>query len=500
MKIDSQHHLLAAAAAAALTAATGCATEPPTEPHLAEAPDPSAACVIPAIDVARSLLVSPTSQSEQTQLRTRFTVTRIMKHILDSSGAARPASGHELFRRWWDTQNRSTAAVFADNPHCDDGGGTINGYPVACPRNEGALATAQPDSHFPVALIYRPDLAARDGSTCGEARVLIAKPNDATGRNLAIFEAAIPNPEPGCGLAGCRKIAQFWASLSTNDSSPQRLDALERFFFTGLKQATDGVTTRPALDAANLGLPDAAGARRGQIRTNQFMTGPSPRVWQLREFQLARACTGTSCRLYFEPVSVKGNPWGALWNDADPSPLGPAFRADLLDQLPSLAAGDVNALGYALAGAYNAGQSNAGGTENRYTVHLGLGDPAGFRQAITDRLAALGISLTAEEIATRATTQSCGGCHQLTNNAALGGLDAAGAPLTWPPSAGFAHVLESGARSPALENVFLPRRRQLLTQLLLDTCATTCAAPSAGPSAALSAPDPTPLAGKHIVH
>ena len=487
MKIHPQHRLFAAAIATSI----GCTSEP-EGPLLAEEPDLSAACTIPAIYVDRSLLVSPTSQSEQTQLRARFAVTRIMKHIRDSSGAARPADGHELFRRWWDTQNRSTAARFADNPHCDDGGGTINGYPVACARNEGALATAQPDSHFPVAVIYRPDLAARDGSTCGEARVLIAKPSDATGRNLAIFEAAIPNPEPGCGLAGCRKIAQFWVRLSAIDSFPQRLDALERFFFTGLKLAQDGVTTRPALDAANLGLPDAAGARRGQIRTNQFMTGPSPRVWQLREFQLARACTGASCRLYFEPVSVKGNPWGALFNDADPHPRGAAFRADLLDQLPALAAQDVNALGYAPGGAYNAGQSNASGSENRYASQLGLGDPAGFRQAITDRLAALGIPLTAEEIATRATTQSCGGCHQLTNNAALGGLDAAGAPLTWPPSAGFAHVLESGTRSPALTNVFLPRRQQLLSQLLLDTCEATCAAPSA--------PDPTPLAGKHIVH
>jgi hypothetical protein len=487
MKTHSQLCL----SAIAFTTAIGC-TADPSEPLLTEEPDQSAACTVPTINIDRSLFVSPTTQSEQSQLRQRFTVTRIMKHIRDSSGAARPADGHELFRRWWDTQNRSTAARFADNPHCDDGGGTINGYPVACARNEGALATAQPDSHFPVAVIYRPDLAARDGSTCGEARVVIAKPNDATGRNLAIFEAAIPNPEPGCGLAGCRKIAQFWANLSAIGSFPQRLDALDRFFFTGLKQATDGVTTRPALDAGNLGLPDAAGARRGQIRTNQFMTGPNPRVWQLREFQLARACTGTSCRLFFEPVSVKGNPWGALWNDADPHPLGPAFRVDFLGQLQALAADDVNALGCSLSGAYNAGQSNAGGTENRYAVQLGLGDPAGFRQAITDQLAALGIPLTAEEIAMRATTQSCGGCHQLTNNAALGGLDAAGNPLTWPPSAGFAHVVETGNRSPALDNVFLPRRKQLLSQFLLDTCAATCTAPLA--------PDPTPLAGKNIVH
>ena len=477
--------------AAVLATAIGC-TSDPSEPLLTEEPDESAACTLPAIHLDRSLFVSPTTQSEQTQLRSRFTVTRIMKHIRDSSGLARPQDGHELFRRWWDTQNRGTTGRFPDNPHCDDNGGLVNGYAVACPRNEGALATAQPDSHFPVALIYRPDLAARDGSTCGEARVVIAKPNDAAGRNLAIFEAAIPNPAPGCGVAGCRKIAQFWANLSGIDSYPQRLDALERFFFIGLKQAQDGVTTRPALDAANLGLPDAAGARRGQIRTNQFMTGPSTRVWQLREFQLARACTGASCRLFFEPVTVKGNPWGGLFNDTDPHPAGPAFRADFLGQLQALAAQDVNALGMSVGSAYNSGQSNASGAENRYTSQLALGDPAGFRQAITDKLAELGISLTADDMAARATTQSCGGCHQLSNNAALGGQGPAGDPLTWPPSAGFVHVVENGNRSPALNNVFLPRRKQLLQQYLLDTCAASCTAPLAA--------DPTPLAGRLSVH
>jgi hypothetical protein len=487
MKSYSQRCLFAAVLATAI----GC-TSDPSEPLLTEEPDESAACTIPALDIDRSLYVSPTTPSDQALLRSRFPVARIMTQLLQSSGAKRPVSGVELFRRWWDTQNPSTAAVFADNPHCDDNGGTINGYAVSCPRNEGALATALPESHFPVALIYRPDLAARDGSTCGEARVVIAKPNDTTGRNLAIFEAAIPNPQPGCGVAACRKIAQFWANLSTIDSFSQRLDALERFFFVGLKLDQDGVAMKPVLTAANLGMPDATGARRGQVRTNQFMTGPSPRVWQLREFQLARTCTSVGCKLFFEPVTVKGNPWGGLFNDADPHPSGPAFRADFLGQLQALAGQETSAIGMSLSGAYNSGQSNASGLENRYVAQLGLGNPAGFRQAITDKLAELGIPLTADEIAARATTQSCGGCHQISNNAALGGVDLAGNPLTWAPSAGFVHVVENGNRSPALSNVLLPRRKQFLQQFLLDTCAASCTAPLAA--------DPTPLAGRHSVH
>ena len=476
-------------AAAAVDVAAAAAS---SAPLLAR---PGAACTIPSINIDRSLFVSPTLATDQAALRARFPLSRILGHILASSGAARPADAAELFHRWWDTQNSAATAVFTDNPHCDDGGGTVNGYPVSCPRNEGALASASgsPDLHVPIALVYRPDLGPRDGSSCGEARVILAKPSDTAGRNLLIFEAALPNPEPGCGLVGCRRVAAFWAGLSVVTSFSLRLAALERFYFTGFDALHDGLGMPPALDAAHLGLPDAAGARRGQIRTNQFMTGPNPQTWQLREFQLARACTAEAgCKLLFEPVSVKTNPWGALFDDLAPDPLGPAFRDAFLGQLPALAPQDVNAIGMTTGAPYNAGQSNAQGTENRYVAQLALGDPAGFRQALTDRLAALGLALTAEDMAARATAQSCGGCHQLSNNALLGGLDAAGAPLRWPPSAGFVHVLESGTRSPALNNVFLPRRKQILEQLLRDTCTGTCP---------LSIPaDPTPLAGRAIVH
>ncbi len=493
--------------AGAIAAASGCVTDASEAPGAAEPDAPGEAATCPApppIDVDRSLFVSPTAPGEQAELRARFSVARIMDHILASSGAPRPAGGAELFQRWWDTQNSSANAVFADNPHCDDAGGTINGFPVACPRNEGALATALPGSHFPVALIYRPDLAAADGSTCGEARIVIAKPPDASGRNLAIFEASIPNPSPGCGLAGCGKIARFWAGLSSIDGFAQRLDALERFYFAGLGEAQDGVATAPALDAANLGLPDDGGARRGQIRTNQFMTGPSLPLWQLREHRLARDCGGAAgCRLFFEPAGDKTNPWGPLFNDNDPHPLGPAFRGELLGQLRALAPQDVNAIGLAVSEVFDAGQSDAQGPPARYGFHFTQGDPAGFRRALSDELAALAIPLTPDNVVARATTQSCGGCHQLSNGIPLGGLDPRGGPLRWPPSAGFVHTRENGERSPALDTVFLPRRRQLLEQLLRDTCAGACAAPAdaaraPGPSAGPAA-SPT-IAGKPMVH
>jgi hypothetical protein len=436
--------------ATAITAMIGCTLDQ-AEELVSEEPGALAACIAPNIDIDRSLFVSPTDPIEQNQLRTRFRVSRIMNHILASSGAALP------------------------------------------------------DSHFPVALVYRPDLAPRDGSTCGEARVVIAKPSDGTGRNLPIFEASIPNPSPSCGLAGCRKIAQFWANLSAVNSFSQRLDALERFYFLGLNLAQDGVVTKPVLDATNLGLPGPGPgvARHGQIRTNQFMTGQHHLPeWQLREFKLNRTCLGPAdpdaapapapCKLFFEPVSDKTNPWGALFNDNNPHLHGAAFRTEFLTQLVALAPQDVNAIGMAVSNTFNAGQSNAQGAENLYTFHLNQGNPAGFRQAITTKLASLGIPLTADNMAARATAQSCGGCHQLSNNVLLGGLDAGGQPLRWPPSLGFVHTSEGGFRSPALNLHFLPKRKQILEKFLVDTCPGVCAVEVE--------PDPTPLAGKHAVH
>ncbi len=412
-----------------------------------------------------------------------------------SSGAARPAGAAELFHRWWDSQNSAATAVFADTPHCDDADGTVNGYSRLVPAQRGRARGSVRIARQP-----RPDRARlparsrpRDGSYCGEARVILARPSDAAGRNLIIFEAAIPNPEPGCGVVGCRRVAAFWAGLSAINAAPARMAALERFYFTGFAEAHDGLSLPPALDATHLGMPDGAGVRRGKIRTNQFMTGPNPQQWQLREFKLARACTPESgCKLYFEPVSVKTNPWGGLFNDLAPSPLGPTFRDAFLGQLTALAPQAVTAMSMTIGDTFNAGQSTAQGTENRYAAQLALGDPAGFRQAITDRLATLGLSLTADDIAARATAQSCAGCHQLSNNALLGGVDAAGAPLRWPASAGFVHVLEDGTRSAALNDVFLPRRKEILEQYLRDACTSAC--PLSNP------PNPTPLAGHAIVH
>jgi hypothetical protein len=69
---------------------------------------------------------------------------------------------------------------------------------------------------------------------------------------------------------------------------------------------------------------------------------------------------------------------------------------------------------------------------------------------------------------------SCAGCHQFSSNKSIGG------GLTWPASLGFVHIAENQTEaaadgpagslryviSPALVNVFLPRRQQVM-QLFL---------------------------------
>ena len=95
--------------ATVIFSAIGCAAESgdaildeePAETATATA----AACVVPSVDIDRSLFVSPTTAAEQADLRARFAVSRIMQQILASSGAPRPASGTLLWQRWWDTQN-----------------------------------------------------------------------------------------------------------------------------------------------------------------------------------------------------------------------------------------------------------------------------------------------------------------------------------------------------------------------------------------------------------
>jgi hypothetical protein len=210
----------------------------------------------------------------------------------------------------------------------------------------------------------------------------------------------------------------------------------------------------------------------GQVRTNQFIQPPvipPLQPWLLREFKLLRDC-GTTCSLKFVPVTVKTNPFGDLFNPAVVNPRATQFRNHFITQVERLAHPDINIFNHDVPDLFNTGESDAqtAGAVDDYVARFGPG-PSAFHTAIQGELTRIGSSLTPQEIVARAQAQSCGGCHQRSNGAALGG------GMTWPASAGFVHSTENNDPadpnrfdiSPALRNVFLPFRKGVLESFLL---------------------------------
>lgn len=516
--------LLAGVMAAAAGLAAGCVggSAPPADNENVQAAAQAVGSCAPAIDPAKSLLVTDPA------VLARFPLQSVLNQILASADVAGPGA-LELYRRLWDTQNTTAGAFFTDAfaIHCDSqlnslGQPAINGFPVQCPRNEGALGNpanpltdpfidgtpaARPNFMKPVAVINRFDLAPSDGSHCGEYRIIYEKKSgeaSALNRTTLIFEGVLPNPNPGCGVLACREVADFWANLSSETDSTVLADKIEEFYFQGLPGFA------PVVDANHYGMGALGGGygatSKGQVRTNQFMPGPNNQIWQLREFQLERVCKGggtkgeldeldvgveaeeaaavvepelggpvilpvvPACFLRFKPVTVKNNPFGPMFNNASTDARTADFRTDLVNnQLEALSENAVDFIAMNTPDDFNAGQSNSQPSENDYRVQM-TGNTA-LSGAITGKLSLLGrTDLVANNMADRATTQSCGGCHDLSNNDRLGGA----VDPRWPTTNGFVHVDEFSQISPALRFVFLPHRKGVLRNFLDTTCGEVC--------------------------
>lgn len=279
------------------------------------------------------------------------------------------------------------------------------------------------------------------------------------GRAFIIFEAALPNPTPAAGIDACLPVAQFWQGLSQDTSATSRAAKLEKFYFTG-----GAVTGFPAVvDANHYGLAQQSSSQRsaGQVRTNFFVNFAE---WQLREFKLRRTCTDPTnagtCTLGFEHVTVKENPAEELFGGAHPR--SQAFLSNFLNQVPLLAAGNLNLIKMKIGNNFNEFESISQ-TQNVLYSTPGVASTA-TRDAIRQKLTAMGSSLTVNNILDRATTQTCAGCHQVSNGASVGG------GLTWPGTLGFVHVDEQSTLSPALTSTFLPRRKNVLERFINDRC------------------------------
>lgn len=419
----------------------------------------------PTLDVQRSSLLL-TSATHAKFLQENFALESVLKQVIERAGVTQ--SPTELFQRIWDTQNESPG-VFTEafQPHCDDDGQTINGFPVDCRPGEGAFAANKPSMFDPIALFNRFDLAPTDGSHCGEYRIVYATPGDDV---FMIFEGQLPNPNPACGLEACRPVAELWQSLPS--LSPDAMEkSLIDFYYKGIPGFS------PVIDAHHYGLDaeiGTPGSSGGQIRTNQFRQAP----WQLRELQLGLGCgpvvgpvgTKPACKLFGQPVTVKANPFGDLFDESSTLPQASAFQSDFVtgNVIEALAASTLMGITLTTNGQYDAGQSTAqpsGNDPDDYVAELGSSGP--FFDAIDAKLDLMGSALAPEHIAARALTQSCAGCHALSNDQPLGpGLN----PLRWPSSIRFFHVQHDGAISAALDTTFLPHREQVL-ETFLRNCA-----------------------------
>lgn len=400
-----------------------------------------------AIDQRRSLAVT------DQVITSTFSLQAVLDQLAAQSGVA-GMTGLQLFTQLWDTQNTAAAGV-TTGPHCDDNAGTVNGFTYACRPTEGgqALTAATSIAAYQLIGLYnRFDLASLSGSDCGEHRMVFGRPGG--GRAFIIFEAIMPNPTPALGLEGCRPIAQFWTGLSANANAASRATALHNFYFNGL----------PGFDPViHINHYGNSGSGLGQVRVNAFLAAP----WMLREFKLLKTST---TRVVFQPVSVKTNPFGELFATAFTNPNTAAFQNTLFpSQVAALAVSDINLFNYAVPDTFNAGQSisqNFGATDD-YSARFSAASTLATN--IQAQLTAIGSPLTPANIVARAEALSCGGCHELSNGAAIGG------GLTWPSSAGFVQSTEftetgpDGTRfqiSGALTGTFLPHRAQVLQSFI----------------------------------
>ena len=411
------------------------------------------------IDPAVSLMITDPT------ILAAFPMEEVMDQLaLLGPGGSNGQTGTELFQQWWSSQRERQPGDPANHPFCDDNGGTINGFPIQCPRKESQMENFDASSHSPIAIVNRFDLAPTNGEHCGEYRLVYAKNSGvASGRNFIIFEGVLENPEPTCGLMGCHDVAEFWASLALEADLNVRATMIHDFFYNGLPGY------EPVVRPESYGLVPA-GTPSGHIRTIQFMSFD----WILREFVLTESCPGGNCEMIVQQTTVKGNPSPQLWNGSHP--LSASYEADFVAQmgLQQPAVEDINNLGMETFDIYNTGESDSQGS---------FGPSAAVYNATGSLATAIGNAipgasfLTVQDISARAQTMTCGGCHQTSSNANLGTQFSAGLDLLWPaqiPS--FVHIDENGNLSLGLTmpGGFLDRRKAILEDFLDTTCGEEC--------------------------
>lgn len=403
---------------------------------------------------------------------TSFPLQRVFDAIRLSTpaGTSFPSSATPMFQELYAPFNICTSSATIDP----------NGYGLKCRPPEASLAlldpfATSPSIHYkPVAIANRLDLAPADFSYCGESRIVYWKDSGPTGRAAIIVELKTPTAIVN-GVSTCRPVIDFWANLSSVTDAHTRTKLLTDFFFKGIAaSATASIKlTEPPASANGAGFGGP-----GQVRLNSFVSFAQ---WNLRELKWQRVCTTTSsCSAHFVEVTVKNNPSQLLF--AGTHPNAPAFQSWFVGtETAALAtAPGLNQIALPDADNFNTFESISQPLPGDPTsVNYGAAASPALRANIASQLAAIGSPLTVDNVLARATTQTCGGCHQVSNGASLGG------GLVWPFSNGFTMIDENATLSPALVNVFLPFRLQVLESL---ACPST-SQPLAGAVTHTRAPD-----------
>jgi hypothetical protein len=405
----------------------------------------------------------------------RFSLERVLGRLIELAQAH--TTPLEALQRLFDTQSEATHGVFAGNVHCDDLLNPVFGdHPaVDCPRAEAALAQSpallspdDPDGFMPIALVNRFDLLADNLITCGRYDIVYAKrsgASDPTQRVLLSFQAILPNPSGT--LARCRPVVELWAGLDAESDVSSRADALEAFFFEGTGNIP--AVVHPA--NYGLGVPYCDGpARCGQVQVGQGLQEP----WQFRQFR--PHLSGAAPELYFLPTPLPGMPRPELFDPAVDDPDGTGFRAQLVNSVPRLSSWEVLRLAFPSSSVFEMGESAVSGAaspsyltrvnESPLGSQLRTALDAGIPPESTDGCPG-DDPFDADAVLQRVTALSCAGCHA--PDQTIVPERGIGCGRSWPASLGVSHIDEQGQLSPALTEVFLPHRAELMS-IFLQAC------------------------------
>lgn len=422
---------------------------------------------------------------------------RVLAQVLASEQDS-STTPNELLARMFDTMNTSAGAVYVrpeggselavDQYHCDDADNPafINHSAETCPRAEGKLAASagllkegDPDHFYPVAVINRFDLVPVSANTCGEFRIVYAKESgkaDPANRVFLIFEGSLANPTPGC-LNACRPVAEYWRSLETVKDPAKIGEKLDTFFFKGMPGFSPIVSAR-SYGLGSFGVNGYYGTG-GQVRLSQHMEAD----WEMREFVFGWNEKG---EMRFSPKPVGNNIHPVFFKD-------PAASEQFADEFAALntaflAGKSVHEIGMMAQGQYQSGESLQSGP---YTCNYQASavDNDYLHEKIDEQIEAGDMNagcaaddqLDSDAILRRATMQTCAGCHGPTGM--LGEQRKLGCGVTWPDSLNGVHIDEKGSVSPALKEVFLPHRAEVLQTYLRATSEEEIWANIGGPTA-----------------